>query len=370
MLSPLVRGRPGHAELYWDSQKERNTELRSKRLVSLTCAALVVGCVFAISAAAASAATLAGGGSTLVAPIEAEWATAWGNSTANVVTYNPGGSTFGYQNVAGGRLDFGASDAPLAVYSSPPCVNCVQIPWALTATGVSYRIDGLRLPRHTSLHLTGPVLAEIYLGQITNWADPRIKALNKGASIPSTPITTFVRSDGSGDTYAFTRYLSDVSGSFASQVGSSTTVSFPKGVGERGNGGMATALAGTNGGIAYIAVSYLIANHLPAVGIKNAAGRYVVPNLSAIEAAAAIVKSVPAGNQVTIVDPPRRAKSAYVISTFTYCIVPTTAPQGGLLQSFISYAIGAGQRFGPSLDFAPLPRVVLAADRATIGSIH
>jgi phosphate transport system substrate-binding protein len=246
----------------------------------------------------------------------------------------------------------------------------VQIPWALTATGVSYRIDGLRLPRHTNLHLSGPVLARIYLGQITNWSDPAIRALNKGAQIPSTPITVLWRSDASGDTYAFTRYLADVSGPFASQVGSSTTVSFPVGVGARGNSGLSSALAGTNGGIAYIAVSYLIANRLPAIGIKNASGRYVVPNLSAIEAAAAVVHSVPQGNQVTIVNPPRRAKSAYPISTFTYVIVPTTAPQGALLQSFISYAIGAGQRFGPALDFAPLPRVVLGAARGTIGGIQ
>jgi phosphate transport system substrate-binding protein len=344
--------------------------LRSKRLVSLTCAALLAGCVYGLSAAAASATTLNGAGSTLVAPIEAEWATTWGTSTGNTVLYNPVGSGTGYKDIAQGLVDFGASDAPLQVYSTPPCNNCVQIPWALTATGVSYRIDGLRLPRHTNLHLTGSVLARIYLGTITNWSDPAIRALNKGAHIPSTPITAFSRSDASGDTYAFTRYLSDVSGSFASQVGSSTTVSFPHTVGAKGNGGMATALAGTNGGIAYIAVSYLIANRLPAIGIKNAAGRYVVPNLSAIEAAAAVVHSVPSTNQVTIVDPGRRAKSAYVISTFTYCIVPTNAAQGTLLRAFIDYALGAGQRFGPALDFAPLPKVVLNAARNTVNRIQ
>jgi phosphate transport system substrate-binding protein len=343
--------------------------LRSKRLGRLTCAVLLAGCIFGLSTAAASAATLAGAGSTLVAPIEAEWATAWGNSTGNTVTYAAVGSGTGYQDIAHGLVDFGASDAPLSVYSTPPCANCVQIPWALTATGVTYRIDGLRLPRHTSFHLTGPVLAKIYLGQITNWSDPAIRALNKGAHIPSTPITVLWRSDSSGDTYAFTRYLSDVSGPFASRVGSSTTVSFPTGVGARGNSGMAQAAAGTNGSIAYVAVSFLIANRLPGVGIKNAAGRYVVPNLSAIEAAAAAVHSVPSSNQVTIVNPPRRAKSAYVISTYTYAIVPTTAPQGGLLQSFISYALGAGQRFGPSLDFAPLPKAVLRAARATVSRI-
>ena len=141
----------------------------------------------------------------------------------------------------------------------------------------------------------------------------------------------FFRSDGSGDTYAFTRYLSDVSGAFNSKVGSSTTVSFPTGVGAKGNEGMAQALEGTNGGIAYIAVSYLIANRLPAVAIKNSAGNYVVPNLTAIAAAASGI-SVPPGNQVTIVDPGKRRKKAYPISTFTYAFVPTNAAQGALIQ--------------------------------------
>ena len=344
--------------------------MRSKRLGRLTCAALVAGCVFGLSTAAASAATLSGAGSTLVAPIEAEWAATWGTNTGNTVNYLAVGSGSGYRDIASGLVDFGASDAPLSAYQTPVCNSCVQIPWALTATGVSYRIDGLRLPRHTNLHLSGPVLAQIYLGQITNWAAPAIRKLNPGAHIPSTPITALWRSDASGDTYAFTRYLSDVSGTFNGRVGSSTTVSFPVGVGARGNSGMASAEAGTNGSIAYIAVSYLIAQRLPAVGIKNAAGRYVVPNLTAIEAAASVVKSVPSNNQVTIVNPPRRAKSAYPVSTFTYVIVPTNAKNGALLQSFIGYALGGGQRFGPALDFAPLPKVVLRAARATVGSIQ
>ncbi len=344
--------------------------MRFKRLTRLTCAALLVGCLLGLSTAVASASTLAGAGSTLVAPIEAEWATAWGNLTGNSVTYAAVGSGSGYKDIAAGLVDFGASDAPLSVYSTPPCASCVQIPWALTATGVSYHINGLRLPRHTNLHLSGAVLAKIYLGQITNWNSPQIRALNKGAHIPSTPITVLWRSDSSGDTYAFTRYLSDVSGSFASRVGSSTAVSFPVGVGAKGNGGMASAVAGTNGTIAYIAVSYLIAQRLPAIGIKNAGGHYVVPNLGAIEAAAAAFHSVPSSNQVTIVNPPRRAKSAYPISTYTYVIAPTNAKNGSLLQSFISYALGAGQRFGPSLDFAPLPKAVLHAAKATVGRIQ
>jgi len=343
--------------------------LRSKKLVSLTCAGLLAGCVFGLSAAAASAATptLNGAGSTLVAPIEAEWAAVWDTANKTLVNYSPVGSGTGEKDIAAGLVDFGASDAPLSVYPTAPA-NLIQIPWALSATGVSYHLNGLK-PKGSTLKLTGSVLAQIYLGQITNWGSKAIKNLNKGVKIPNKRITVFFRSDGSGDTYAFTRYLSDVSGAFNSKVGSSTTVSFPVGLGEAGNEGMATALKATNGGIAYIAVSYLIANNLPAVAIKNGAGNYVVPNLSAIAAAASGI-GIPANRQLTIVDPGRGKKKAYPISTFTYAFVPTNAPQGALIRSFIGYAITQGQDFGPSLDFSPLPQAVVNADEAALNSIN
>jgi phosphate transport system substrate-binding protein len=343
--------------------------LLSKKLAGLSCAGLLAGCVFGLSAAAASAATptLNGAGSTLVAPIEAEWAAVWDTANGNLVNYSPVGSGTGESFIAKGLVDFGASDAPLSVYPTAPA-NLVQFPWALSATGVSYHINGLK-PRGATLKLTGSVLAQIYLGDITNWNSPKIKALNKGVKIPSKRITVFWRSDGSGDTYAFTRYLSDVSGTFNSKVGSSTSVSFPAGEGAKGNEGMAQALQGTNGGIAYIAVSYLIANRLPAVAIKNGAGNYVVPNLSAIAAAASGL-SVPGNRELTIVDPPKRDKKAYPISTFTYAFVPTNAAQGALIRSFIGYAITQGQSFGPSLDFSPLPKGVVNADEAALNSIN
>jgi phosphate transport system substrate-binding protein len=342
--------------------------LRSKKLVSLTCAGLLGGCVFGLSAAVASAKpTLNGAGSTLVAPIEAEWAAVWDTANGTLVNYSPVGSGTGESDIAKGLVDFGASDAPLSVYPTAPA-NLVQIPWALSATGVSYHLNGLK-PKGSVLRLTGSVIADIYLGKITNWDSKAIKALNKGVKIPSKKITVFWRSDGSGDTYAFTRYLSDVSGAFNSKVGSSTLVTFPVGLGEAGNQGMATALKDTNGGIAYIAVSYLIANNLPAVAIKNGAGNYVVPNLSAIAAAASGI-GIPGNLQLTIVDPGKAKKKAYPISTFTYAFVPTNAPQGALIRSFIGYAITQGQDFGPSLDFSPLPKAVVNADEAALNSIN
>ena len=342
--------------------------MRSKKLVSLTCAGLVAVCVYGLSAAAAFAKpTLNGAGSTLVAPIEAEWAAVWDTANGNLVNYSPVGSGTGEKDIAQGLVDFGASDAPLSVYPTAPA-NLIQIPWALSATGLSYHINGLK-PRTADLHLTGPVIAKIYLGQIKKWNDPAIKALNKGVKIPGTRITVFWRSDGSGDTYAFTRYLSDVSGTFSGKVGASTLPTFPVGLGEAGNQGMATAVKSTNGGIAYIAVSYLVANRLPAVAIKNGAGNYVVPNLSAIAAAASGI-SIPGNREVTIVDPGRRKKKAYPISTFTYAFVPTNAPQGALIRSFIGYAITQGQTFGPALDFSPLPGAIVNADEAALNSIQ
>jgi phosphate transport system substrate-binding protein len=336
-----------------------------KRLAGLTCSAFLMSSLFVgINAAAASAAKLQGAGSTLIAPLEAEWGAAWGNQTGNTVNYAAVGSGTGYKDIAAGLVDFGASDAPLSVYSSPPCNSCVQIPWGLTATGVSFHINGLK-----RLHLTGPTLAKIYLGQITNWNNPALERLN-GHKLPNLPISVFYRSDSSGDTYAFTRYLSDVSSPFSTRVGSSTTVRFPTGTGAKGNTGMASAVQGTNGAIAYVAVSYLINASLPAAAIQNRGGRYTVPNLSAIEAAARSFKNVPASNQVTIVNPSKHAKSAYPISTYTYAIIPTNASQGATLRSFLSYCLGGGQKLGPRLDFAPLPSAVLTKARRTVGSIH
>jgi phosphate transport system substrate-binding protein len=335
-----------------------------KRLAGLTCVGLLVGCALGLSAAAASAASLQGAGSTLVAPIEAEWAAAFDSATGNTVNYNSVGSGTGEKDIAQGLVDFGASDAPLSVYSNVPG-NLVQLPWALTATGLSFHLHGV-----SRLHLTGHVIAAIYVGQIKNWNDPAIHKLNPNLNLPNLPITVFHRSDGSGDTYAFTRYESDVSPTFNKDIGASTTVSWPVGPGAKGNTGMAQAVAQTNGAIAYIAVSYLIADNLPAVSIQNAAGRWIVPNLNAISAAARVVHSVPANNEVTIVNPPRNAGTAYPISTFTYAIVPTNPPQNGtVLKQFLSYAIGGGQQFGPRLDFAPLPSGVKNADTATINRI-
>lgn len=271
------------------------------------------------STASAMAATLTGAGSTLVAPLEADWDTGWQSATGNSVSYSAVGSSSGITDVSQRAVDFGASDAPMTTSQLTTCNQCVQIPWALSATAVGFHLNGI-----STLKLSGKLLAEIYLGQITNWDNGQIMALNKGIKLPNRKISVIFRSDGSGDTYAFSNFLYSVSHAWASRLGPpGTTVSFPVGVGGKGNGGVTALLSNTNGAIAYVAASYLLQfGGLGAVAVENAAGNFEYPNLKNIANAAAAVNFIPASNAMSIVNPPKTAKIAYPISTFTYAIVP------------------------------------------------
>jgi phosphate transport system substrate-binding protein len=272
------------------------------------------------------------------------------------VTYASVGSGTGIAQITARTVDFGASDAPLTSEQASNCNGCVQIPWGLTATGLAFKLQGVK-----KLRLSGKVIAGIYFGRITKWNDPKIKKLNPKTHLPGTAITPVYRSDGSGDTYAFTNYLSKVSKAWKKERGFATSVSFPAGVGAKGNSGITSVVETTNGAIGYISASYIIAAGLRAVAVQNEAGNFTFPNLKNISAAAAMVKKVPSSNELHIVNPPKKFKTAYPISTFTYCIAPHDAGQKSLLSEFISYALTTGQKYGAALDFAPLPKVVKTA---------
>lgn len=330
----------------------------------LALVAVVMSLMAAVMASAAQASSLTGAGSTLVAPLEAYWAQDFEHRYGIQVTYAAVGSGAGIAQISARTVDFGASDAPLTSAQAGECKECVQIPWALTATGIAFHLDGV-----AKLRLTGPVLADIYLGKITKWNAAAIKKLNKHEKLPNLKITPVFRSDGSGDTYAFTDYLSRVNSEWKSKVGNATSVNFPTGTGGKGNDGVTAVVASTNGSIGYISASYIIAHALKAAALRNAAGRYEYPNLKNIQAAAASVKHVPASNEMHIVNPPKKYKTAYPLSTFTYAIIPKTAPQKELLAKWVYYAMTTGQKFGANLDFAPIPKVVLKAAEATIKSL-
>lgn len=313
----------------------------------------------------ASSDTLVGAGSTLVAPLVSEWQPKYDEEKKVAITYGAIGSGGGIAQITARTVDFGASDAPLTEDEFKEAKGVVQIPWALAATCIAYNVEGVP----NKIHLTGPLLAEIYEGKITNWNDPKLAVLNPGVKFPSEKITPVYRTDGSGDTFAFTNYLSHISPTWSSKIGHSTTVKFPTGIGGKGNSGVGGAISSTPGSIGYIAIAYVLENKFDFAEVKNAAGDYPEPGIPSIAEAAKALKSVPANNEVTIVDPPASAKNAYPISTFTYALLPLSSPKAETLKTFLKWAITKGQEFGPKLDFAPLPEQVVKADEATIEKI-
>jgi phosphate transport system substrate-binding protein len=247
------------------------------------------------------------------------------------------------------------------------CKSCVQIPWALGATAIMYKGDAI--PNH--LRLTGPVLANIFLGKIKKWDDPAIKKLNKGKSLPSLDITVIHRSDGSGTTYNLTDYLTRVSSGWRSGPGRGTAVNWAAGVGARGSAGVSAALSSTNGGITYADIAFALSNHFKFAAVQNRAGKYQIPGLKAIRAAGAtILRVAPNNGGISIVNPSKRQPLAYPICTFTYVIIPKQTSHAADLKKFITWAITKGQVDGPKLLFSPLPKPVLRASLKTIAGVH
>lgn len=347
----------------------------SIRIVSALVAAATVA---ALAASAGDArptkqtSTLNGAGSSLIAPAVAVWGRAYAKAAGVEINYSSVGSGAGIAAITAKTVDFGASDAPLTPDQASACGDCVQIPWALSATVPTYNIPGLHSGQ---LKLDGPTLAKIFLGRITNWDDPAIKKLNVGVTLPNLKITTVHRSDGSGDTYAFTDYLSHVSAQWRSQLGNATSVAWPGGVGGAKNPGVAAIIASTPGSIGYISVAYVIQNKLDWARMKNAAGNFVLASAPDIEAAAQTVKKVPADNKMSIVDPPAgtKYKNAWPLATFTYVIVHMSTPQAQSLRKFVFWALTptAQKMINNSfLVFAPIPKFVLSAAEKTLTKVH
>jgi phosphate transport system substrate-binding protein len=341
---------------------------RGLALIAAAAAVAVGLCVVAAAGARSTDETITGAGSSLVAPLVSQWVNPVGHAFGYTLQYSSVGSGAGIAAISARTVDFGASDAPLTSDQAAACKGCVQIPWALSATTLSYNVPGAP----NDLHLDDAAIAGIYLGTITSWNDPAIKSLNPKVSLPDLKITPVFRSDGSGDTYAFTDYLSSVSPTWKAKVGNATAVQFPAGVGGKGNPGVAGVIANTKGAIGYISVAYTLSNHLKVAAVENRSGVFATPGLRGIAAAAAAVKSVPASNEMHIVDPPKGNRLAYPISTFTYVIVPQQTAKAPELRKLVFWALTQGQAKGytAKLIFAQLPKVVLVAAEKTLKTIH
>jgi phosphate transport system substrate-binding protein len=303
--------------------------------------------------------SISGAGSSFVFPLVSAWIPQLGTAFGINVTYAPIGSGGGIAAVTGRTVDFGASDAPLSPDQFTACKGCVQVPWALSATSIAYNLPGV----NCILHLTGPLLADIYLGKVKTWDDPAIKAINSKCSLPTTKITPVYRSDNSGTTYNFTDFLSSSSAEWKSSLGKGVNAQWPAGVGAKGSSGVAGVVTKTEGALTYVDVAYSLKNKLRFASILNKDGKYTTPGLRGINAAAGTLpKKVTGNGELSIVNPPKGNPLAYPICTFTYIIVPTGSSKAADLRKMIYWAVTSGQKSGPKLLFQPLPKQVQAFD--------
>lgn len=334
--------------------------------LGVTVAAIATGATLSTTATA-KAVNLTGAGATFPYPLYAKWFDIYGRQTGTQINYQAIGSGGGIQQIKNGTVDFGASDAPLtnADLSSMPA-PVVQIP--TVAGGVAVIYNGM--PK--GLKLSGPVLANIYLGQITRWNDPQIAALNPGMALSRRAITVVRRSDGSGTTYIFTNYLKSVSPAWARQIGAGKTVAWPVGLGGKGSDGVASNVQQTPGSIGYVEVNYAIQNRLAYAAMRNRAGKFVMPTVASVTAAAsASSAAVQRDVRTPIVNAPGAA--SYPISGFTFLILyknQTNKAKGAQLKNFLNWAMGPGQGYARALYYSPLPQSVKRVNMMKLRTIR
>ncbi len=320
------------------------------------------------TAATGLAQKLNGAGATFPNPIYSKWFSEYHAQHSNVeINYQPIGSGGGIRQVTSGTVDFGATDGPMTNEQiAASKIKVTHIPTVLGAVVPIYNLAGVS----QELKFAPEVLADIYLGKITNWNDGRIAKDNPGVKLPNQEIIVIHRSDGSGTTYIFTDYLSKVSGEWKSSVGASTAVPWPKGLGGKGNEAVAGLVRQMPGAIGYVELIYSMQNKIPFGLVKNAAGEWVKASIEGVTAAAASVKAMPADYRVSITNAP--GKGSYPISSFTWLLIPTQsqdATKARVLKDFLQWMLDHGEQEAGSLYYAPLPPAVAAKVKATIAQM-
>jgi phosphate transport system substrate-binding protein len=313
--------------------------------------------------------TLTGSGSTFDAPFFSAAFTRYQQQHPGVtIGYSAVGSSAGIAAISAQQVDFGASDVPMTAAEQAAAKGgpITQVPVDLGGEGVVYNLS---LPSGARLHLTGPVLAAIYLGQITHWNDPALTALNPGLSLPNAAINVVHRSDGSGTTYIFSNYLSSVSPAWASKVGTGKTLSWPVGDGEEGNGGVATAVNRSPFSIGYVEQAYSQGLLLPFAAIRNQAGNYVIPSVQTVAADAAQKPAI-TSTDFSIVNQPGAA--SYPISGYSWALVYTHQPSqatGQALVAMLDWLTHDGQAYAGSNGYVPLPSQVQQLARTMLQQV-
>jgi len=320
---------------------------------SFTVFALAAAASFGLATAAAHAATLNGAGATFPYPIYAKWAEAYKAKTDIGLNYQSIGSGGGIKQIKAKTVDFGASDMPLEVKDLDEA-GLMQFPMVMGGVVPVINLKGVKAG---DMKLTGAVLADIYLGKITEWSDPAIATLNPQLKLPKEKISVVSRADGSGTTFIFTHYLSGVSTEFKDKVGNNTSVAWPTGVGGKGNEGVASYVQRLNGSIGYVEYAYALQNKMAYALMQNKDGHFVKPDSETFQAAAAGAdwKGTP-GFRVLLTNQPG-AKS-WPITGATFILVykkqdkPETTQE---VLKFFDWAYHHGDQMASELDYVPMP---------------
>src|SRR5579885_885131 len=349
----------------------------TKKILSTTLMLLLL-VPLAINANAQHATQLNGAGSTFIFPLMDKWRVEYNKLHPDIqLNYQSIGSGAGINLAKQHTVDFAASDAPLSQSDAAALPGTLTIPESIGGITISYNIPGV----DGGLKLTGPVIADIFMGTITKWNDPVITQLNPGVNLPDQSIVIAHRSDGSGTTYAFTDYLSKVSDNWKSKIGIGKTVPWPVGIGGNGNAGVASVVKTTQYSIGYVELAYALQNNFTYAAVQNADGtNFVMPTLETVSAdASGAVSNLPKADgdwsKVSIANQP--GHDSYPISTLTYILINKdlstvngmTLDKAKALVDMIKWMITDGQQYSEPLLYPPLPDSIKTLDQQGLAQI-
>jgi phosphate transport system substrate-binding protein len=331
-------------------------------ILSMKLRAAALGLAAALAAPATQAADVTGAGASFVFPLMSKWSADYNAATQNRVNYQSIGSSGGIAQIKAATVDFGSSDAPMKP-EDLASAGLVQFPSVIGGVVPVVNLAGIQ---PGTLKLSGPVLADIFLGKVSKWNDPAIVTLNDGLALPDTKITIVHRSDGSGTTFNFVNYLSKVNPEWKAKVGEGTSVQWPAGLGGKGNEGVAAYVKQVKNAIGYVELSYALQNKMTHTLMQNAAGKFVAPSAESFAAAAASADWKNATDfSLVITNAP--GDEAWPITATNFILMhatPKDAARSQATREFFSWAYASGKQQAAALDYVPLPDALVEQVKA------
>jgi phosphate transport system substrate-binding protein len=339
-----------------------------KKLVILGVTVLPAFLAALLPTTAMGAETINGAGATFPNPIYQQWFGEFKIAHPDVsINYQSLGSGAGIRQLTEGTVDFGASDMPMTDEQIKALkVKAFHFPTVLGADVLAYNVPGIT----GDLKLTPEAVAGIFLGDVKKWNDPKIASANPGVALPAKDIEVVHRSDGSGTTFVFTDYLSKISADWKSKVGANTSVSWPTGLGGKGNEGVSGLIKQTPYSVGYVELVYAVQQKMAYADLKNASGKFVKASFASVTAAAAAAKELPEDFRASITN--GMGAGVYPISSFTWLLIPSEIKDPAkkkAITGFLAWMLTTGQKDCEALSYAQLPKAVVAKEQKQIALI-